>query len=146
MTEPGGRAWKQSTFLLFALTSRFAKGEVLQVTVEAPTSENQRFGTSASADAVATWDEESGDLALFVVNRDASGTLELGVDLGAFGDLELVEALTLHHEDPYAANSADAPDTVAPQPNSSVALDGGRLTGELPSISWTLVRLARATS
>ncbi|MGO1947143.1 MAG: arabinosylfuranosidase ArfA [Brachybacterium alimentarium] len=146
MTEPGGRAWKQSTFHPFALTSRFAKGEVLQVTVEAPTFENQRFGTSASADAVATWDEESGDLALFVVNRDASGTLELGVDLGAFGDLELVEALTLHHEDPYAANSADAPDTVAPQPNSSVALDGGRLTGELPSISWTLVRLARATS
>ncbi|MGP5304187.1 arabinosylfuranosidase ArfA [Brachybacterium alimentarium] len=146
MTEPGGRAWKQSTFHPFALTSRFAKGEVLQVNVEAPTFENQRFGTSASADAVATWDEESGDLALFVVNRDASGTLDLGVDLAAFGDLELVEALTLHHEDPYAANSADAPDTVAPQPNSSVALDGGRLTGELPSISWTLVRLARATA
>ncbi|WP_193103601.1 alpha-N-arabinofuranosidase [Brachybacterium sp. FME24] len=148
MTEPGGRAWKQTTFHPFALTSRHAQGEVLQVNVEAPSFENQRFGTSASADAVATWDEDSGDLTVFVVNRDASGVLDLGVDLssGGFGDLELVEALTLHHEDPYAANTADAPDTVAPQENASVAMTDGRLSGELPAISWSIIRLTRTTA
>jgi alpha-L-arabinofuranosidase len=144
MTEPGGRAWKQSTFHPFSLTSRHAVGEVLQVNVEAPSFENTRFGSSTSADAVATWDEESGDLSVFVVNRDPSSALDLGIDLGGFGGLELVEALTLHHEDPYAANSADAPDTVAPQENTSIALEGGRLTGELPAISWSVLRLRRA--
>ena len=143
MTEPGGRAWRQTTFHPFSLTSRHAKGEVLQVNIEAPSFENQRFGSSTSADAVATWDEASGDLTVFVVNRDASGALDLGVDLSSFGDLELVEAVTLHHEDPYAANSADAPDTVVPQPNSSITLEGGALAGELPAISWTMVRLTR---
>ena len=143
MTEPGGRAWRQTTFHPFSLTSRHAKGEVLQVNIEAPSFENQRFGSSASADAVATWDEASGDLTVFVVNRDASGALDLGVDLSSFGDLELIEAVTLHHEDPYAANSADAPDTVVPQPNSSITLEGGALAGELPAISWTMVRLTR---
>ena len=99
---------------------------------------------AASADAVATWDEESGDLAVFVVNRDPERALDLGADLAAFGDLQLVEAVTLHHEDPYAANTKDAPETVVPQANGTVALDGGRLTGSLPAISWSLVRLRRA--
>ena len=36
MTEPGGRAWKQTTFHPFALTSQHAKGTVLQLAVESP--------------------------------------------------------------------------------------------------------------
>ncbi|MFC7464635.1 alpha-N-arabinofuranosidase [Brachybacterium sp. GCM10030252] len=143
MTEPGGRVWKQTIFHPFSLTSRHAKGEVLDVRLQSPTFENQRFGTSTSGDAVATWDEETGDLTVFVVNRDASGPLDLGVDLTAFAGLELVEALTLHHEDPYVANTADAPDTVTPQKNESIALADGRLTGELPAISWSIIRLSR---
>jgi alpha-N-arabinofuranosidase len=143
MTEPGGRVWRQTTFHPFALTSRYAKGEVLQVGIDAPSFENQRFGTSTSGDAVGTWDADSGDLTLFVVNRGAERALDLGVDLSGFGEMTLVEAVTLHHEDPYAVNSADAPDTVAPQENSSIAVESGQLVGELPAISWSMVRLAR---
>jgi alpha-N-arabinofuranosidase len=143
MTEPGGRAWKQTTFHPFALTSQYAKGEVLRVGIDSPSFENARFGSSTSADAVATWDDESGDLTVFAVNRDNAGEFDLAIDLGAFGDLELVEALTLHHEDPYAANTADAPDTVAPAANESARLEDGTLTATLPAISWSVLRLQR---
>lgn len=143
MTEPGGASWKQTTFHPFALTSRHARGEVLDVRLDAPTFDNARFGTSSAADAVATWDEEAGELAVFVVNRSNQEELALDADLASFGELELVEALTLHHEDPYAANTKDAPETVVPQANDSLRLEGGRLTGALPAISWSLVRLAR---
>jgi alpha-N-arabinofuranosidase len=143
MTAPGGEAWKQTTFHPFALTSRHALGQVLDVRIAAPSFENPRFGESSAADAVGTWDEESGTLALFVVNRGPEGALDLDADLAGFGDLELVEALTLHHEDPYAANTQDAPETVVPVANDSVALADGRLVGELPPISWSLIRLAR---
>lgn len=146
MTEPGGAAWKQTTFHPFALTSQHAKGEVLDVRLTAPSFENARFGTSSAADAVATWDEETGELSVFVVNRGNQDALDLDADLSSFGDLELVEAVTLHHEDPYAANSKDAPDTVAPQANDSVSIEGGRLAGSLPAISWSLVRLARRSA
>ena len=112
--------------------------------IQAPSFDNQRFGSSTSGDAVATWDEDSGELTVFVVNRDPATQLALDADLAAFGGLELVEATTLHHQDPYAANSADAPDTVAPAENTSVGLDGGRLSGSLPAISWSMIRLARA--
>lgn len=143
MTEPGGGAWKQTTFHPFALTSRHAKGEVLDVRLDSPRFANERFGDSASGDAVATWDEESGALTLFLANRDAAQTLQLDADLASFGELELLEALTLHHEDPYAANTKDAPDTVAPQANDTVRLEDGVLRGELPAISWSIVRLGR---
>lgn len=143
MTAPGGAAWKQTTFHPFALTSKHAKGEVLDVRLAGPTFENARFGTSSAADAVGTWDEESGELALFVVNRGNAEDLALDADLTSFGDLELVEAVTLHHEDPYAANTQDAPETVVPQVNDSVRLENGRLGGSLPAISWSLVRLVR---
>ncbi len=143
MTAPGGPAWKQTTFHPFALTSKHAVGEVLDVRLTAPTFENPRFGESSTADSVATWDEESGALSLFVVNRGAEDSLALDADLTGFGDLELLEALTLHHEDPYAANTQDAPETVVPAANGSVTLTDGHLTGDLPAISWTLVRLAR---
>ncbi|MGO2536151.1 MAG: arabinosylfuranosidase ArfA [Brachybacterium tyrofermentans] len=143
MTEPGGGAWKQTTFHPFALTSRYAVGEVLDVRLDAPSFENQRFGSSSAADAVATWDDEAGTLAVFVVNRGADAPLALDADLASFGDLEVVEALTLHHEDPYATNTQAAPETVVPAVNDSVRLEGGRLVGDLPAISWTLVRLAR---
>src|SRR5699024_4133543 len=83
--------------------------------------------TSSAADAVATWDEEAGELAVFVVNRSNQEELALDADLASFGELELVEALTLHHEDPYAANTKDAPETVVPQANDSLRLEAGRL-------------------
>jgi alpha-N-arabinofuranosidase len=143
MTAPGGEAWKQTTFHPFALTSRHAAGQVLDVRVTAPSFENPRFGESSSADAVATWDEDGGALSVFVVNRGPEGELALDADLAGFGDLEIVEAVTLHHEDPYAANTQDAPETVAPAPNDSIALDGARLVGALPAISWSMIRLAR---
>ena len=146
MTAPGGASWKQTTFHPFALTSAHARGEVLDVRLDAPSFENTRFGTSSAADAVATWDEESGDLAVFVVNRGNQDALDLDADLSAFGDLELVEALTLHHEDPYAANTESAPETVVPQANDTIRLDGGRLVGSLPEISWSIVRLARTSA
>jgi alpha-N-arabinofuranosidase len=143
MTAPGGEAWKQTTFHPFALTSRHAAGQVLDVRVTAPSFENPRFGESSSADAVATWDEDGGALSVFVVNRGPEGELALDADLAGFGDLEIVEAVTLHHEDPYAANTQDAPETVAPAPHDSIALDGARLVGALPAISWSMIRLAR---
>src|SRR5699024_7540958 len=77
MTEPGGASWKQTTFHPFALTSRHARGEVLDVRLDAPTFDNARFGTSSAADAVATWDEEAGELAVFVVNRSNQEELAL---------------------------------------------------------------------
>ena len=37
MTEPEGPVWKQTIFHPFALTSKFAQGDVLRVIIDGPT-------------------------------------------------------------------------------------------------------------
>ncbi|MCG6567142.1 alpha-N-arabinofuranosidase [Tessaracoccus sp. ZS01] len=138
MSEPDGPVWKQTTFHPFALTSRYARGEVLRVVIDSPTIESHAFGAVPAVDAVATWDESAG--ALFLVNRSESETIEVVVDVPA--GVSLTEAVTLHHTDPRWQAGVDDDTTVAPRPNESATLTDGSLEISLPPISWTMVRFA----
>ena len=42
MTEPGGPAWRQTTFFPFSITSRLAAGEVIRPVIEAPAYDTER--------------------------------------------------------------------------------------------------------
>src|SRR5665648_785840 len=74
MSGPGGRIWRQTTFHPFALTSRYAVGQVLRVELATPSHDTQRFGTTPLVDAVATHDPDTGAVAVFAVNRSATPT------------------------------------------------------------------------
>ena len=91
-------------------------------------------------DAAATVDD-AGNVTIFAVNR-GSADLCLAADLRAFGALRHEEHFLLHHEDPKAANTCAAPDTVAPRPGPGDALEAGRLEVLLPAMSWNVLRLA----
>ncbi len=144
MTEPGGRAWRQTTFHPFALTARHAVGDVLAVGVDAPEQATRKHGDVPLVDAVATHDPGSGAVAVFVVNRAVAEPTTVDVDLAAAGPLRLVEASTLAGTDPYARASADDDTSLAPAPNRSAVLDDATLRIELPPVSWSVLRLARA--
>jgi alpha-L-arabinofuranosidase len=144
MTEPGGRLWRQTTFHPFALTARHAVGEVLAVELASPTHETAKFGETPLLDAVATHDAETGDVAVFVVNRSLTDDATLAVDLRAFGELRVAEALTLANPDPYARATVDDDASVAPTENTTAAVDGGAASVVLPPVSWTMLRLVRA--
>ncbi|GAB7192272.1 alpha-N-arabinofuranosidase [Kineococcus sp. NUM-3379] len=141
MTEPGGPAWRQTTFFPFALTSRLARGRALRVELETPTTPTAAYGDVPLVDAVATHDPETGAAALFLVNRGTTDVTTVTVDLSGFGDVSVTESHTLTDDDPYARNTLEEPARVAPVENKSVALDGGVLTVELPPVSWTVVAL-----
>ena len=145
-TEPGGPAWRQSIFHPFAQAARLAKGTVLRVEMVAPTYETQKYGEVPVLDAVATHDEETGDVVLLAVNRSQSDQVELSVDLRPFGDLRVAEATVLADDDIRAANTAEQPDRVTPRTATDVRLDDGALRAVLPPVSWNVLRLARAGS
>ncbi|HLS65088.1 MAG TPA: alpha-N-arabinofuranosidase [Ruania sp.] len=142
MTEPGGRSWKQTIFHPFALTSANAAGQVLDVAVRAPRTETKKFGDVSLLDAVATYEEETGAVTVFVVNRSVTEPLTLEADVRALGGLRVAEALTLANPDPYLAASPENQDEVTPGPNSTAAVADGQLTAQLPPVSWTMLRLA----
>lgn len=141
MTEPGGRAWRQTTFHPFALTSRHARGEVLRVQVASPTHETARFGDTPTVDAVATHDAEAGEVAFFVVNRSLTEATTVEVDVRAFGAARLVEAVTLANADPHAKATPDDDAALAPRPNGTARVADDRLQVELPPVSWSMLRL-----
>src|SRR3712207_8922230 len=78
-TEPGGAAWRQTTFHPFAQAARLARGRVLEVVLRAPTYETAKHGEVPVVDAVVTHDEETGHLAALAVNRHQTDPVELAV-------------------------------------------------------------------
>jgi alpha-N-arabinofuranosidase len=142
-TEPGGVAWRQSTYDPFAATARHARGDVLLTRVDAPTLPTARYGDVPALDAVATFDDEAGALTAILVNRvDAPSAVR--VVTRGFPPLRFVERVELCDDDPTAVNSASQPDRIRARSGRSVDVDDGALTLELPPISWTMVRLATA--
>ena len=108
MTEPGGPAWRQTTFHPFAATSRYARGDVLRLAIDAPSYETERFGEVPLVDAVATRDDAG--TVLFVVNRSLDATVPLAVDTRPLdGQVAAVECLQLADADRHASNTAPSP-------------------------------------
>lgn len=140
MTEPGGPAWRQTTFFPFSMASRLARGNAVAVQVDSPTHHTNEFGDVPSLDAVACHDPESGDVALFIVNRSVDQASAVTLDISRLGRVEVVESSTLHDADRTAANTLHDPERVRPQANQP-RWDGDGLAVDLPPVSWTAIKL-----
>ncbi|MFF7099684.1 alpha-N-arabinofuranosidase [Streptomyces nigra] len=141
MTEPGGPAWRQTTFFPFAQAARYGRGRVLDVRVDAPTHETRKYGETALLHATAVRAED-GSVTVFAVNRDRTEPLPLEVALHGLDVTRVVEHSALADADPDARNTLDDPDRVAPHPVPGTTLQDGRLTALLEPLSWNVIRLA----
>ncbi|MEG9249240.1 alpha-N-arabinofuranosidase [Arthrobacter sp. Soc17.1.1.1] len=142
MTEPGGPAWRQTTFFPFAITSRLAQGSVLELKLDAGTYETSEYGVVPLVDAVATHDDATGATAVFLVNRSQTEETTVSIDIAALDAFHRVDAQSLYDTDVYAKNTLEEPERVTMRPNTSATLDGGVVTITLPPVSWTAVTLA----
>jgi alpha-L-arabinofuranosidase len=140
-TRAGGPAWRQTTFYPFALTSRFGRGSVIRTETQSPMFDTSWFGDVSALDAAGTLDDESGDVNLFVVNRDQHEPLALSIDVRAQPDLVVAEHTAVYDDDPDAVNSAEEPDRVTPRRLDDARIDDGHLEAVLPPASWHLIRL-----
>jgi alpha-N-arabinofuranosidase len=109
--------------------------------VLAPQIDTAAFGEVDALLSTATHDPETGELAVFAVNRSRSESLELTVDLTGFDDVHLVEHLLVHDDDSTARNTAAEPDRVVPRTGKAELVDGV-LTASLPPVSWHCFRLS----
>ena len=141
MTEPGGAAWRQTTFYPFAVMAELARGVTLELKLESPTYESEQYGTVSLVDAVATHDDETGATAVFLVNRNLDESVELVIDTSHLGDVSLGSAESLYDADIHAANTLADPDRVKLRPNQTARLVGGELRISLPPVSWTAITL-----
>jgi alpha-L-arabinofuranosidase len=144
-TERGGPAWRQTIFHPFALTARHARGDVLRVEPAGPTVHTGTFGDVPALDVVATRDPESEAVSVFALNRHVTEPVAVTLDLRALGPVTVAGAECLAGgADPYLVNDQENPDRVRPHPLEVAPPEGGRLTVELPPVSWTVIRLVAA--
>jgi alpha-L-arabinofuranosidase len=139
-TEPGGPAWGQSVFDPFALTGRYARGQVLRAAIDTPIFPTARHGDVPQLDVAATWDDDTGALAVFLVNRDPHAPLRTSVRLPR-GSWTPVAHVGMAAESSARVNSAAEPDAVRVQDRPLPEVRDGAVALELPAASWTLVRL-----
>jgi alpha-N-arabinofuranosidase len=143
MTEPGGPAWRQTIFYPFAITARLARGTVLRLAVDSPTYDTAAYGTVPLIDAVATMDDASDAVSIFLINRSPDAATTVSLDLRSLGPVGLSETVTLADDDPTATNTMQQQNRVVPAPNRSARIENSVLTVELPAISWTALHLIK---
>lgn len=140
-TEPGGGVWRESTFYPFALTARYAHGRAVDLAITGPSMDTTAHGDVSAVDGVAVVDDESGAVAVFVVNRHPSAAVELSLDLGSMPPVTVDTALVLNDEDVHAVNTSSQPLRVRPATLTDTRLDGTSLGTRLPPVSWAMIRL-----
>jgi alpha-N-arabinofuranosidase len=141
MTEPGGPAWRQTTFFPFALTSKLARGTALELKLDSPTYDTEAYGAVPIVDAVVTHDEDGRGTTVFAVNRSLTEEVTLEIDTLALGPVARASATSLYDDDIHAANTLDDPERVAPKQNDSVEVGQNAITITLPPVSWTVLTL-----
>ncbi|MDR2973626.1 MAG: alpha-L-arabinofuranosidase, partial [Propionibacteriaceae bacterium] len=142
MTDQGGAAWRQTIFHPFALTSRFARGDVLALDIRSPQYSTAKFGDVDLIDAVATRDKTTGDVAIFLVNRGMEEPVTAQIGVRALQSPTLSEAVVLSNPDwHWQATAADST-SVAPRPATDLRLEAGELEVKLPPVSWVMIRLS----
>ncbi|WP_030263802.1 alpha-N-arabinofuranosidase [Streptomyces violens] len=142
LTEPGGPAWRQTTFHPFAQASRYGRGQVLDVRVDSPTYATAKYGEVPLLHATAVRDPESGAVTVFAVNRSQDAALPLEVALRGLEVTRLAGHSALADADPEARNTLAVPERVVPHEVSGTTLQGGTLRATLEPLSWNVIRLA----
>ncbi|UYO97471.1 alpha-N-arabinofuranosidase [Microbacterium sp. M28] len=140
MTEPGGDAWRQTTFFPFSVTSRLAKGEILKPRIDAGTYETKVYGDAPLVDSVVTTDGTSS--AVFLVNRSQTEAITVTVDVAELGATSIAEAVTVWDDDVYAKNTLADQNRVGLKQLEGAVLVDGVLTVTLPPVSWSAIALS----
>lgn len=143
-SEEGGPAWRQSIFWPFARIAQHARGRILRLAIDSSQVATKRYGDVDVVDAAATWDEESGTIALFLANRSLTEASDLTVDLRGLGatTVRSAEVLTVPEGgDRLVANVVDDQDRVGLTPLRGVDVVDGAVRATLPPLSWSVVIL-----
>ena len=137
MTNADGM-FKQPIFYPYRWALQYARGSVLDVLVESPsTYEVAGMGQVSHLDATATYNAEDGKIALFVLNRDLSKAHQVEVNWEGKSGAPVVSWM-LTGSDLKAVNSFETPNKVAPQAGEKASSGAGRTTIELPPRSYSM--------
>ena len=142
MTEPNGPAWKQTTYYPYYFASIFGRGTALNLGVDCAGYDADVADNVKYLDISGVHDKASNTISFFAVNRHATDSVELAIDLKGFGGAaRVIDHQVMTHPNLRAVNSLNDQNAVVPKAGSGIAVDGGALTGKLPPYSYQMIRV-----
>ena len=129
---------KHPSYYAFKLVSNNARGNALDVLVNAPTVATQKYGDVAALDVSASHDPETGAGAIFIVNRSQTETLETDI-IWQDGAPSISAVWQMAGDDPKQANSWEEPNRLTAEQVEAPAINDGKATMTLPPMSFTTV-------
>jgi alpha-L-arabinofuranosidase len=143
-TRTGGPVWRETIFYPYLHGSRWGRGTVLDAVVRSPATPVEGLGDVPMLDAVAVRADD-GSVTVFAINRSTDAELDLTLDLRAFGDVSVIDSLTMYDTEGGARNTPEAPERVAPR-SLATTVDGSAVTARLAPVSWNVVRCGMSRS
>lgn len=140
MTEPsGGRAWVQPIYWPFLHASRYGRGTVLRTSAVSPKYSSPNFSDIPYLESAAVYQEDTGSLTIFAVNRSLDTPMLLECNLAAFGPASLIGHIGLSGE-AFETNASDR-QVIAPHSCTSTTLKDNLLCAKLEPLSWNVLRI-----
>jgi len=137
-TRPEGLL-KHPSYYAFKLVSNLARGEALDIHVRAPQVETKQYGPVPALDVSASYDGETDQGAVFLVNRSQTETLLTDFLWQDGQTVRIDKAWQLAGSDPKAVNTWDAPEQVLAKTIPAPVVDANRATLSLPPLSFTVL-------
>ena len=141
MTVTGGRAWAQTIFYPYLHASRYGRGTALRPVVECEGYSTKEFSYVPYLEAVGVWNEVGGELTIFAVNRSQDEKIELSCELEGFGELAVVEHITLAGYGINDHNDARHPNLVKPKRCTATRQWAKGIQSSLAPHTWNVIRL-----
>jgi alpha-L-arabinofuranosidase len=130
---------KQPSYYAFKLVSNFARGEALDVLVKAPLLETKQFDAVPALDVSASYDAETQQGALFLVNRNQIESTPTEILWQNGKTVRVDKAWQLAGGDPKEVNNWDAPNRLTAKEISAPTVEAGCATITLPPLSFTVL-------
>lgn len=130
---------KHPSYYAFKLVSNLARGDALDVLVTAPLVETKQHGAVPALDVSASFDAETGQGAIFLVNRSLSETVVTDVVWQDGQAVAVDKAWQLAGSDPKEVNTWEAPDQLVARAIAAPTVDEGSATLALPPLSFTVL-------
>lgn len=140
--EKNQPAWRQTTFFPFAYTSRFGRGKTLITRIDAPQISSNRFGEVNAVDAITTYDEVNKKLAVFLVNRSLTETIDTSIMLSGFKITGIENQVTMASNEWMETNNLDNPTRVEPSLDITATSTENILEVKLAPVSWQVIHVS----
>ena len=130
---------KHPSYYVFELVSNYARGRALDALVKAPHVETKQFGDVPMLDVSASYDEVSGNGALFIVNRSLTESVATDLLWQDGRKVVMGDAWQLAGADPKAGNTWENRNALTAQPIAAPRASDGQATLLLPPLSFTVL-------